>query len=162
VSTALLCTAAVAVFLGLERLRAARSTASLYEEQIAILQDALPSEAQLLDRSEAAASRLADLENRFYAPGEMSPYAFGALIKQELSDRGLAIIRYQTATIGGRDYLEFAVEGATLGIVQFLLAVSESRKYWTVPSLTLKMHEGGRSADATFRIGCEELDGQDG
>ncbi len=159
--TVLLCAAGVAVYLGVERLGAARSISSLYEEQIDNLAQSLPQEALLLSRRDELESRLASMRSRFYAVDEMSPFAFGALIKQELLELGMEIARYQVLEARGQSYLEFTAGGSALAMAGFLRAAFGSDKYWSVPSLTVKQREGSDVVDVVFQIGYEIRDGED-
>ena len=161
VTTALLCGAAVSASLGLERLRAARSTAALYTEQIRVLAGSIPVESMLLSQREELDTRLERVRSRFYDSGEMNPYVFGSLIKQELTDLGLEIARYQVVQMQGQDFLEFTLSGPTVAVVDFLQTVFESERYWTIPTLTINVRKGSEAVDAVFQVGYEEHDGQD-
>ncbi len=146
-----------AVRLGVERLRDAREKNALYREQIARLQLSLQSQPEMVALRERLQARLEAEKAHFYAPGEMDPYSFGALVRRRITSRGLEIVRYQVAELKGRGSLEFSVSGPIRSLVFFLKEVSDSPKYWGISSLTLSMREGSGMVDAVLRIGYEEI-----
>ncbi len=153
---------ALAIGLGAERMAAARATSSRYEAEVAKLSRALPSEAEAVSLRDKLKARLAQGKSRFYAPGEMSPYGFGTLVRKKLAARGISVVRYQVVEIKGKSSIEFSVSGTAAALILFLKDVSESEKNWTVSSLTLTMREGTGTADAVFRIGYEILGAKKG
>ena len=86
---------ALAIGLGAERMAAARATTSKYEAEVAKLSRALPSEAEAVSLRDRLKAELGQGKSRFYAPGEMSPYSFGTLVRKKLAARGISVIRYQ-------------------------------------------------------------------
>jgi hypothetical protein len=153
-----LCALVIAFMLGLERLNEPRRKAAQYESQIAKLSGSLPSEEEIALQRDALKAELADRTARFYKPDELNPYSFGTLITKKLSSHGITVVRYQVVEVSRRSFLEFTVSGAVRSLILFLKEVSESEKYWTIPSLTLTIREGTLTADAVFRIGYEVLD----
>jgi hypothetical protein len=161
-AVAAFCLLALAIANGAERLAAARASSARYEKEIARLSGALPSEAEAVSLRDGLKARLERDTSRFYAPREMSPYAFGTLVRKKLAARGISVVRYQVVEIKGKSSIEFSVSGTASALIHFLRDVSESEKYWTVSSLTLTMREGTGTADAVFRIGYEILDAKKG
>jgi hypothetical protein len=149
---------AVALGLGMERLRAARDQAEKLRAVISKLEAALPSGEEEASRVDGLEADLAAAKSRFYAPVEMSPYAFGTLVKNTLVSLGMTVIRYQVVDFEGRKDLEFSVSGPVRSLVLFLEGVSEAEKLSSIPSLAMTVREGTDVVDAVFRIGYETLD----
>jgi hypothetical protein len=87
----------------------------------------------------------------------MDPYRFGIIIRDLLLRDGLAISRYQTQEVMGENLLEFAVSGEAMGLARFLRRVSQSKKLWSVPFLSVTAGQRGK-VQAVFRIGYESID----
>ena len=145
------------VSFGLERLEAARSASVSLQKQIRMLAQGSPSESQLLARRDSLQATLSSVKSRFYRADEMSPYAFGDLIKQKLAGLGIDIARYQVVDAKGRSYLEFTAGGSALAVARFVRSAFESGKYWSIPSLTIKSRGGEGTVDVVFQIGYEIL-----
>ena len=80
--------------------------------------------------------------------------------KDKLAAVGMDITRYQVIDTKGKISLEFVASGPALAFLVFLQDASASGKYWPVPSLTIRTHDGTGSVDVAFQIGYEVLDGQ--
>jgi hypothetical protein len=126
--------------------------------QIVKLRGSIRSESMLLSEQNRREGEVEAARKGFYAQGEMNLYAFGTLIKNKLAARGLRVIRYQIMDLKDANSLEFSISGSIDSLVLFLKEVSESEKYWTVPSLTLTMRGESGQVDSVFRIGYEVLD----
>lgn len=148
---------AVTVSLELERLGAARSRVALLQKQIEMLVQSLPSEAALVSRRDELGSRLELVKDRFYRAEEMSPYAFGTLVKDKLATLGMSIARYQVLDTKGRTALEFVASGPATAFATFLRDTFASGKYWAMPSMTIRTHDGTGVVDVVFQVGYEEL-----
>jgi hypothetical protein len=156
--TAVISVAALGIVfsLGAERLRSALVNVGQYREQNEKLRRSIGSEeVDALSLRERLQGELAVMKTRFYGPGEMNPYSFGALIKKKLGSLGLAVVRYQVIEVKGVSSLEFSISGSINSIILLFKEVSESERYWTISSLALTMREDAVGADAVFRIGYE-------
>ncbi len=150
----LVAAAAVALDLGMERLSAAKGRIALHEGQLRALQRSLPSAIdQLVQQRDTLRADVQQRAARFYAKDETDPYAFGAVIRNELASLGIAVLRYQVIDVKGASYLEFSVSGSARSFVQFLRAVSQAPRAWTIPSMTLSVEEGSGVVNVDFRIG---------
>ena len=87
----------------------------------------------------------------------MDPYRFGIIIRDLLLRDGLAISRYQTQEVMGKNLLEFAVSGNAMSLARFLQRVSDSPKQWSMPFVSISAGERGK-VQAVFRIGYESID----
>jgi hypothetical protein len=108
---------------------------------------------QLVQERDALRKDVQQRGARFYAKDETDPYAFGAVIRKELASLGISVLRYQVIDVKGASYLEFSVSGSARSFVQFLRAVSQAPKVWSIPSMTLSVEEGSGMVNVDFRIG---------
>ncbi len=143
---------------GLDRISTAQKRAAQYQEQIRRLSQSMPPETEVAALRDRLQTELAKRKARFYTPDQMNTYAFGTIIKKELTSRGIRVIRYQVVESKGKSSLEFAVSGSIRALIQFFKQVSESDKFWTISSLSLSMKDAYDSAEATFRVGYEVIE----
>jgi len=148
----------IVISLGAERLKAARTDAAQFRDQIEKLERSIGSETQAKALRDRLHGELDVMKTRFYAPNEVNPYSFGTLIKKKLASLGMAVVRYQVIEVKGASILEFSVSGSLYSFVLFLKEVSESERYWTISSLAMTTREGAGGVDAVFRIGYEVRD----
>jgi hypothetical protein len=149
-----LCAVVICIVLGSERLNAAAGKISQYEAQIGKLSGSMPSLTEITALRDQAKTELERKKARFYAPGEISLYDFGLLMKKRLVALGMSVARTEFI----EDSVQFSVTGSIRSLVLFLKEVSASEKYWTLSSLTLRMREGTETVDAVFRMGYEVID----
>ena len=157
-----LSTAAVTFDLGFQRLRNARAVTERWEAQVRKLQQSLPAESRIREARDLLKIDLANRAAHFYAANEISPYSFGAAVKDRLSALGMTVVRYQVIDLKGRSWLEFSVTGSARALILFLRDVSRGQKYWSIPSLSLTMREGSDTVDVSFRIGYEVINSNGG
>ena len=148
--------AGVGFYLQLERRGQTAQKSGALTEQIGKLEARVADEEDLRRQREELAARLELDQKRYYAEQEMDPYRFGIIIRDLLLRDGLAISRYQTQEVMGKNLLEFAVSGGALSLARFLQKVSESPRQWSIPFLSISAGERGR-IQAVFRIGYESL-----
>lgn len=131
----------------------------LMEEQLQAHRAVDPAETT---RALAATDKaIAAEQAKFYRPGEIDPYRFGALVRDLLVREGLAIQRYQTVEAGEETLLEFAVTGDGRSLFSFLRQVSSAPKYWSMTLLSIKAPSEGQTVQAVFRVRYEALDETD-
>ncbi len=142
-----------------ERGRAAEAQARavLLEQQVRRLAGKVPQAGDLTGRIERARRALELERGRFYAPGEMDPYRFGALIRERLVSRGLRIDRYQTLEPQKGSLLEFSVQGDALALVSFFREVSLADKYWSIPFVSVSVKGPQGLVQSVFRIQYEQI-----
>ncbi len=146
----------IGLYLQLERRAEAVQKIGVLAEQMNKLEARAADEDGLRRQKQELVRSLEQDQGRYYTAQEMDPYRFGIIIRELLLRDGLAISRYQTQEVMGRNLLEFAVSGSALGLARFLQRVSESPRHWSVPFLSISAGERGR-VQAVFRIGYESI-----
>jgi hypothetical protein len=149
---------ALLITFGLERLKEVQARAQHSHAQIAKLRGSLRPESDIVSRRDSLKGKIEAARKGFYSQGEIDPYTFGTRIKKKLTAHGLKVIRYQVLVLKGSISIEFSVSGSTSSFILFLKEVSESDRYWSVPSLALSMQGESGVMDSVFRIGYEVLD----
>jgi hypothetical protein len=143
----------------LERTAAARSRVTGYESRIRALHGSHPPLAELAGRRDALRGEVAVLASRLYAPGELTPYSFGAEVKRRLAAHGLIVSRYQLVPLPGQAAVEFSASGHVAGLLTFLSDISRQARLWSIISLSIAVREGTDIADVVLRIGYGVGDG---
>ena len=155
-SAAVLIGAMGCVFVGgAERLNTAKRNTGRLLAHNEMLRNSLGTEAQARGLVDRLRGERDVMKARLYAPNEMNPYSFAALIKRRLGSRGMTVARYQLMETNGARTVEFSVSGPIASFISFLEEVSRSDRSWAIPSLSLNMKEGTSTADVAFRIGYE-------
>jgi hypothetical protein len=149
--------AGIGFYLQLERRAEAREKIGALSEQIGRLGARAADEDSLARRKLELTGALERTQQRYYAAQEMDPYRFGIIIRDLLLRDGLAISRYQTQEVMGKNLLEFAVSGNAMSLARFLQRVSDSPKQWSMPFVSISAGERGR-IQAVFRIGYESIE----
>ena len=111
-------------------------------------------------RRDRLAGEIEGLSGRFYRPGEMDVYRFGAEVRDLLRRSGVAIGGYRVVGSAGEPQIEFSVAGDARSLAGFLDAVSRAPRHWPIRYLSVRSSEGGRTVAAVFRIGYAELAGE--
>ena len=123
------------VFLTGEKYFELRTEIEKMEVQIQNFKSKIPNKKLLLSQKESLTAEIDSEKTRLYLPGETDPYEFGDTIRELLVKESLQINSYQTIEISEKIYHEFEVSGDALALFSFLQEVSQSTKYWTIPSL---------------------------
>jgi hypothetical protein len=158
--SAVIMASAAAVFLqrGMERLAAAREKAHSLQRGIGALARQDPWEEDLAARIAGLDDELVRARARFYSDGEVTPWSFGAAVRNELISLGLRVRRYEIEGGGGQVLFRVSLSGSARQLMTFLRSVSESEKYRRIESFSLTAPEGAESVEADFRIGYAAAD----
>ena len=147
---------ALYVFLTGEKYYELHTEIGKMEKQIQNFKSKIPSRTSLSSQKESLTTEINSEIQRLYLTDETDTYEFGDTIRELLVKEKLLISRYQTIEISEKIYHEFSVSGDKRAFFSFLRAVSQSTKYWTIPSLTVNTIDSD-TVNVVFRITYETI-----
>jgi hypothetical protein len=138
----------------LGRLAAARAAAGRLEERLVGLRGEAASLGRLAVQRDALRATVGGRLARRYAPGEITPYGFAAIVTAALAEQGIVVGRYQVVEAAGGAFVDVTATGGAGAFAEFLRSVPSRAKLWTLPSLTLKLRPADGTLEAGMRIAC--------
>lgn len=138
-----------------QELDQARRRTRTYEAQLASLHRDLPAPGALREYHRELQAAVDGYSARRYAPDEMDPYRFGALVQGLLRRHGLSVERYQLGAGERADTIEFSVRGSPLGFSAFLKEISTMKEPPRIGYIQVTGHPEEGSLRSVFRIGYE-------